>query len=274
MSIGTLLLVFSTIAASAQPPDVLVADVVKCLCKTSGNRDRCATQRRLDVPTKLVAMAEVVRDHTPVLPGYMRLPFLAAMACGESGLRSAPTCGANQSCYSECVARLLKEERIGKHRSRCIQMCGGRKRCNDRGNSEGFFQLGRIHQAAMTRLYGTRTAAFDIRLSSHYVLGYLKRAVSGVVGDCKRYGASAWARPRLWAVVGYRFGRGPTLHPSRKAGHRCEKNLYTGKELCRDFPAESRVPNCLPNSRYVRLARYWYRKNAGAWSWLPVEVVR
>jgi len=238
--------------------------VLQCVCSTHPDKKSCREARRQDVSGSLHKMQKVA-DEFPKLPGYMRLPYLAAYACGESGFNEQPICGADRSCYDACMSKIPENRRIGRPRSKCIQQCDGIERCNDRGRSEGIFQLGKYHRRRLLKRTGDVYAAFDVETAARYVLESLTKNYSKVVADCKNDGSDRWGRYKRWDMVAYRWGKGPTMIHARKATKSCAPDLRTGKNSCIIEPAQKRIPRCFGQSRYVPKGYVWWSKDRSIW---------
>ena len=234
-------------ALPAVPRSPLLTAVVRCVCSASPTPKTCAAKRTADVAATLATLRPVAAKYKGTLPRYMRLPFLAATACGEGGFRAKPT-------------------------------CGGKPGCNDHGRSLGMFQLGKTIRARLAEpadVYDPAKAA-DALLSVLADDGVKERAKSACP-DLDEDDDDG----ELWGAIAYRVQRGPWVRrpaplkidtddrgrtlawsdiryspmPSADAADWAVK-VWT--RHLRVWLPQPGIPRC-GYSRYVRMARRWAR---------------
>ena len=209
---------------------------LKCVCSTATNRAKCMETRREDVTKTLDELSVVAEEFKDELPGWMRLPLLAAVACGESGFRDRPT-------------------------------CGGNPKCNDSGTSGGMFQIkirGAISKS-FKKKHGRMLNVYDHVEAGRWYLQTILNAHKRTKGDCRKE-AKTWTSTEAWNTTVYRVGRGPTVSPPTMASTFCGFDLSKSEYKCRQIPGRKRIPRCSPTSKYGWWALKWWKKDRSAWA--------
>jgi hypothetical protein len=166
---------------SAKPKAVDI--VLSCVCSSRPDKSACKKERIEDVSEITADLLWETYKQRDKVPTSMRL-ILLAVACGESGLRSRPT-------------------------------CGGRPRCNDSGTSGGMFQIKlSMKKGSLRWTYnkarGKLLDVYDHVASSAF---YLERLIWGVHNKVKRVcGWRGRSINSIWSIAAVRLGRGPILY--------------------------------------------------------------
>ena len=219
-----LLTVVALLAPPRSPPLTAARLALKCVCSTSPNRASCMADREADVTRTVGELLAITREYGDAVPKSMRL-ILLAVACGESGMRTRPT-------------------------------CGGDPGCNDAGTSAGMFQIKRFRGPGSLRwIYeNDNPGKPPLDLYDHQAVGrfYLERLIwatsrrGPVKGNCGWRGRT---RKEIWNIAAVRLGRGPVLY-------------WTDPP---DGQRRRAVQRCSPTSRYAKTALRWWRKCRDCW---------
>jgi hypothetical protein len=210
---------------SASPPVTATRLALDCVCSTHPDRPRCRAERQADVSETVGELLEITRQYGEAIPESMRM-ILVAVACGESGIRSRPS-------------------------------CGGDPGCNDSGTSAGMFQIKLSRARGSLRwVYEEENPGkppldvYDYRQAGRFYLDRLLWGTSRkgpVKGNCGWRGRT---RNQIWSIAAARLGRGPIL--------------YWTVPPVGERPRA--VQRCTPTSKYAKLARQWWRKCPDCWT--------
>jgi len=233
-----ILLIVGSFLAQPRPGDLVASPEVvdlalNCVCYSRPDKEACRSERRAEVVWVASDLLWITAQR-PEVPESMRLVLLA-VACGESGMRSRPT-------------------------------CGGNPRCNDSNTSGGMFQIKLTERKNSLRwvylkAYGESLDVFDHAEAARF---YLDRLIKGVLGKVKQVcGYSKRTTNQIWSIAAIRLGRGPILYWQPSI---CRE--ISGSQVCTKRKA---VQRCSPTSKYARLAVDWYSRCRDCWKLINNE---